>query len=226
MTRCASEHEKVDEGLAWRPPSSLTVRVETPRLVIRSRTLEDGPALFEAINASRDRLLPWMPWARTDHFDLASTTEYLAGRISTAQDPSQLIGEGAQRGFDVGIFEREGACVGGTGFNDVRPSTASAETGYWIRGDCHGRGYCTEAMRHWISWLLRPQDAGGLGLQRLRIYCSSANKASQRIPQKLGLRQEVMQRADYYVPDVGVTDRLGWGVLADEWDCDRHAMRQ
>lgn len=225
MTRCASETERPDEGLAWRPPRRLATRVETPRLVIRGYELDDAPAVFEAINASREHLLPWLPWV-DDHRELAGTVRYIASQMVIASDPSTLSGDGSRMGLGVGIFEREGgAFVGGTGFNDVRPSTASAETGYWIRADRAGRGYCTEAMRHWLSWLLGAQEAGGLGLARVRIYCSSANAASRRIPEKLGLRQEVHQRADVHTPGVGVTDRLGWGVLRDEWDCARHAMR-
>lgn len=229
MTRCASEQERPDEGLAWRPPPRLDIRVETPRLVVRSYALDDAAAVFEAINASRDHLTPWLPWV-DEHRELAGTVRYIASQIVLANEPSTLTGggDGARLGLGVGIFEREsGAFVGGTGFNDVRPSTASAETGYWIRADRAGRGYCTEAMRHWLSWLLTPQEAGGggLGLARVRIYCSSANGASRRIPEKLGLRQEVHQRADVHIPSLGVTDRLGWGVMRDEWDCARHTMR-
>ena len=225
MTRCASERETPGEGLGWTPPAQLCIRVETPRLLIRAYTLDDVPAVFEAVNASRDSLIPWMPWAATDHRELAGTAQYISSQIVAAGDTQKLAGEGALKGIGVGIFEQDGAFVGATGFHDVRPSTASAETGYWIRADRHGRGYCTEAIAHWLSWLLTPHAAGGLGLARVRIYCSSENKASQRIPEKLGLKQEVHQRADYHVPGVGVTDRLGWGVLAEEWDCARHAMR-
>jgi ribosomal-protein-serine acetyltransferase len=242
MTRCASEHEHPDavghdcillaRGLTWRPPRRLAIRVETPRLVVRGYELDDAPAVFEAINTSREHLTPWLPWV-DEHRELAGSVRYIASQVVIASDPSTLAGVGARRderpgpllGLGVGIFEREGgAFVGGTGFNDVRPTTASAETGYWICADRAGRGYCAEAMRHWLSWLLSPQEAG-LGLVRVRIYCSSANEASKRIPEKLELRREVHQRSDYHVPGIGVTDRLGWGVLADEWDCARHAMR-
>lgn len=225
MTRCASETERPEDGLAWRPPPRLAVRVETPRLVLRSYALDDAPAVFEAINTSRDHLKPWLPWV-DEHRELAGTVGYIATQVVIGSDPSALAAGGARTGLGVGIFERQGgAFVGGTGFNDVRPSPASAETGYWIRADRAGRGYCTEAMRHWLSWLLSPQEAGGGGLGRIRIYCSSANTASRRIPEKLGLQQEVHQRADVLIPGLGITDRLGWGVMREEWDCARHTMR-
>ena len=61
-----------------------------------------------------------------------------------------------------------------------------------------------------------------MGLRHVRIYCSAANAPSRRVIEKLGVRQEVHQREDFFVPGVGVTDRLGWGVMTEEWDCRRH----
>ncbi|MEZ6244309.1 MAG: GNAT family N-acetyltransferase [Phycisphaerales bacterium] len=221
MTRCQSEAHHPNEGFAWTEPTPLDLHVETPRLLVRPFTLEDPPMMFEAIVASREALLPWMPWARTDHYTLASTMEYVATRINRLTKPLP------SEGIGVGIFERDtGLFVGGTGFHDIRRDAACVETGYWIRADRQRRGYCTEAMAHWISKLLAPQSAGGLGFNRVRIFCSADNKASARVPEKLALTREVMQRQDYYVPGLGVTDRLGWGVLASEWDITSHRPKR
>lgn len=216
MTRCASERE-TGLGLAWRMPETASIRIETPRVVIRSLELGDAPAMFEAVEASRSTLLPWMAWARDQHRDLAETTHFVTKQILALRSPAEFTM------VTLGIFEREGGrFLGATGVHDVRRDTASAETGYWVRTEARGRGIATEATRHLLSWALRPQGEGGLGLARVRIYCSALNTASRRVIEKLGVRLEVEQRADYFVPDVGVTDRLGWGVLATEWDTRSH----
>jgi RimJ/RimL family protein N-acetyltransferase len=80
-------------------------------------------------------------------------------------------------------------------------------------------------MRHFISWLLRPRDAGGLGLRRVRLTCSAANVASRGVLEKLGIPLEATLRREEHVPGVGITDRLGWGVLAEEWDTNAHRTR-
>ena len=197
------------------------IRFETPRLLVRSYELTDAEALFEAVSSSREHLLPWMAWAREGHTDAASSAHYITGQILAMRD-SKAFGN-----VGVGIFDKQsGRLLGGTGVHGVHRDTASAETGYWVRADATNRGVCTEATAGVLSWALGEQEMGGLGLRRVVIYCSAANAPSRRVPEKLGLRAEVMQRQDYFVPGIGCTDRLGWGVLAEEWDCRRHAIRE
>lgn len=216
MTRCASEHNFPTPGLGWTAPDPVTCRLETDRLIIRAYTLEDAPAVLDAIRSSLDHLLPWMPWA-PGHTSIAFTTKYIADQML-----AQTSGENFNN-IGVGIFDKPtGEFLGGTGVHDIRRETASCETGYWIRRDRIGRGYATEACARVLSWALADPNAGGLGLRRVRIYCSSANIPSSRIPERLGLTPEVRQRQDYYIAGHGPTDRLGWGVMSDEWDCVNH----
>jgi len=198
----------------------MPLRIETPRLIIRGYELTDAPALFEAVNASREHLLPWMPWARDGHTDLAATAHYLTTQIMNVRDPKTFTC------VSLGIFDRQsGRLLGATGIHGVHRDTAGAETGYWIRADAAGKGFAPEATAHLLSWAFRGQADGGMGLRRIVIYCSGENVKSRRIPEKLGLRLEVQQREDFFVLGAGVTARLGWGVLAREWDCDRHRLK-
>ncbi|MEQ8770708.1 MAG: GNAT family N-acetyltransferase [Phycisphaerales bacterium] len=220
MTRCASESDHPAQGLAWTDPDPLKLSTQTERTLIRPYRSDDVDAVFEAVELSRGALLPWMPWARVSGDRKAATMTYVAAQATLATGPLKPEGVG------VGIFERDsGAFLGSTGFHDLRRETASVETGYWIRADRHREGLCTEAMRGWITHMLRPKPSGGLGLNRVRIYCSADNLPSQQIPRKLGFRHEVHQRADYYVPEHGITDRLGWGVLAEEWNASERDHR-
>lgn len=220
MTRCANETD-TGLGLGWIPPDPFTIRFETPRLVVRAYELADAEAVFEAVSSSRDHLLPWMAWAKDGHHDPVCSANYITTQILALRDRAKFSNVG------IGIFEKKsGRLLGGTGVHGIHRDTASAETGYWIRADATNQGICTESTAHVLSWALGAQDHGGLGLRRIVIYCSAANVASRRISEKLGLRKEVEQRADYFVPGIGCTDRLGWGVLADEWNCTNHQMRQ
>lgn len=213
MARCASEREYPSEGLGWRPPDLSSIRLETDRLVIRSYELDDVDAVFRAIDSCRDELLPWMVWVRTQHLEPASTAQYIAAQIMNTRRPETWDGIG------LGVFLKEtGEYIGGSGVHDVRRDTASCETGYWIHTAHTGRGYATEVCRRAIDWALCPQNRGGLGLRRVRIFCSSANPASIRVIEKLGIRKEVEMPGDYWVEGYGCTTRLGWGVLADEWN--------
>ena len=218
MTHCTSENLFPSDGLGWTAPDPLTCRLETDRLIIRSYTLNDAQQLFDAITDSRDgHLLPWMPWCKDNHRTLESTTKYICEQILAMVKPATFVNVG------TGIFSKDtGRFLGGCGIHDIRKDTASCETGYWIRRDEIGNGYAREACARTISWALAAQSAGGLGLQRVRIYCSANNVHSNRLIEQLGITAEVRQRNDYYIETIGATDRLGWGVMADEWDCENH----
>lgn len=218
MTRCASEDRYPTRGLAWSAPDPLPLRIETPRAVLRSYEPTDAEALHRVVDACRASLLPWLPWAKEDHRDADRSLHFIMNNRMHLREPGTL-------GHVVlGVFDREtGELLGGHGVHDIRRDTASCETGYWLRPEARGRGLITEATAHVLSWCFRRQDRGGMGLGRVRIYCSSANTPSSRVPERLGLTPEVMQRRDFYVEGVGLTDRLGWGVLAEEWDCNAHA---
>ncbi|MDX9911121.1 MAG: GNAT family protein [Phycisphaerales bacterium] len=220
MTQCASEREHPVKGLGWTPPDPVPLRIETPRLVLRGYELSDIEPLFEQISKWRSTLAPWVSWAATRHKDVVETSEWVAGQILASRVGSTQ----PHRGLLI-TDRATGAIVGGTGVHDIRPDTASCETGYWVAGDRRGQGIAGEACRHTISWALRAKDAGGLGLRRVRIYCSSANAASMRVIEKLGVRREVVQREDYFLDGIGLTDRIGWGVMAEEWDVGEHQLR-
>jgi RimJ/RimL family protein N-acetyltransferase len=217
MPASTSEDASVDRGLDWAAPDPLEIRVPTPRLLIRAYELDDAPMLYETVKACRADLLPWMAWARATHRELAETTQWVSTQVLSQHEPASI------RQLAVGIFEQQtGMLIGGTGFHEARRETASCETGYWVHPGHRGQGYCTEAMKHMLSFLLRDQQRGGMGFHRVRIFCSSETAASQRIPTKLGLQQEVHQRGEEFVAGLGVSDRLGWGVLAGEWDDVNH----
>lgn len=219
MARCHNEPEFPDQGYAWTDPERFPDPIIGERVVVRPWTLDDCASVYEIVNRSREHLLPWMPWARTDHRSIAQTTNYLSGQVLKAAKPLTADGVG------LAIAERSsGEVLGSTGLHDLRRDSASCEIGYWVRHDRQGEGFASEAVRIWISAIFRPQNQGGLGLRRVRIFCSADNARSTALPRRLALRQEVHQRDDYFVPHHGVTDRLGWGVLAREWDCEHHRV--
>ena len=201
----------------WTAPDPLPLPIETPRFVIRPYTHDDAPALFDAVESSRDRLLPWLPWAATDNRSLAEchyTIEKFARDMAT---PTCAM-------YVLGVFERDtGRLVGGTGLHSIRPDRLDAEFGYWTRLDRHRTGVCTEATRYLISSALTPQPRGW-GFRRLVVFANASNPASAGVPRTIGLRQEVDAKAQRWLDTVGWDGWLGWGVLAEEWDCEQHTL--
>lgn len=220
MTRCASEERHPAKGLAWTPPTPLPLPIEMPRITARLYEPADADQLHAVVSACRDSLMPWLPWSREDHADPERSLHFIVNHRVSLRDPAKL------NAIVLGLFDRDtGRLLGGHGIHDIRRDTASCETGYWLAPEARGQGLITQATAHILSWCFRPQTDHGMGLRRARIYCSGHNEPSKRIPQRLGLRQEVTQREDSFLEGLGLTDRLGWGVMATEWDTLNHRFR-
>ncbi len=197
------------------------LQVETPRLMLRPYVLSDIEPLFDEINASREHLLPWLPWARTEHTSIESTTKFVASQLLNLRDTETC------NDIVMGIFDKtDMRLLGGTGLHHIYRHAGRAEIGYWIGQAHRGRGFVTEATAHLISFALRPQNQQGMGLHRIEIFCAGDNTRSAAIPRRLGLPEEVFQKQSWHIEGLGITDKLGWGVLADQWDCQAHRMRQ
>jgi RimJ/RimL family protein N-acetyltransferase len=202
----------------WKAPRPLPNECRTPRLVLRFWKPEDAPSMLAALDVDRTAFGPFLPWVHEDNQNLHQCIYQIERlrRHAAANDDN----------FVLGIFDRAtGDTLGGTGLHRNDGANHQAEIGYWIRPDRRREGLCTEAVAHLISWAFQPQEEGGWGLRRIEIYCAASNEGSQRVPRKLGLRQEVTRRGARFTPGLGWEDTLGWGVLREEWDGDGHRVR-
>ena len=197
-------------GTAWRPPIPLPGALWTPRLEIRRYRESDARQLFDAMDASRDALLPWLAWAERDHRSLEQSVETI--RRFRDQYRRTPDGEGF---YPLALFDRhDGSLLGGTGFHDFNPSVAAASIGYWTRADIRRQGLCLEAAQALIT------DAfTRWGLRRISLVCSSENRGSRAVAEGLGMRLEGIRRgARWFGGGVGWTDELEYGVRTGEWD--------
>ncbi len=180
-------------------PQKQPVILTTERLLLRSFTMEDIPALLPLIGAR----------------EVAATTLRIPHPY-TVDDAKQFLeysdgvwakGEGAR----FGIFLREGEKLcGGIGLQSHREHN-QAEIGYWMGVPFWGSGYCTEAVRAVLAY-----GFGTLRLNRIHAGHFSGNPASGRILRKVGmsyegrLRQHILKWGEYV--DVEL-----YGLLAHEY---------
>lgn len=204
----------------WTPPHPLPQEFETNRLRLRYWRPEDAASMLEAIDADRASFLPWLPWVEVDN---RTVEECLAAveRMRCGRERTEPVADD----FVLGIFDRtSGRVLGGTGLHRLVRTAHEGEIGYWVRPDERGRGICTEAVAGLLSWAFTSQQAGGWGLRRIHIRCAAGNLASQRVPRKLGLREEARLVQERWVAGRGWDDTLVWGVLREEWDVGRAAL--
>lgn len=181
----------------------------TPRLCVRAWAPSDAPALKAAVDASRDHLRPWLPWADDPPVPVEDTAAQLA---AFARD----FAAGLWWGY--GLFARDGAAggggacgptvLGGAGVHrprhpDQPPSTR--EIGYWLSRDATGRGYMTEAVGALADAALAEP-----GVLAVEIRVDPDNAASGRVPPRLGFSMRERLVGDRVRHDGTVRDTVVW----------------
>ena len=193
--------------------------IHTDRLVVRCYQPGDGPAMFQAIDRERASILPWMVWATTDHRSVDDSIHYV-------ETHRRALAQPGCREFPMGIYDkRTGDQIGGTGLHRVEPTVRDAEIGYWVVGSRARQGVCTEAIGALITQAFQPREEDGWGLRRVYVMNATANLASRRVCEKLGLRLEARLKHFRYLggeSGPGYYDVLLFAVLCDEWDYGRN----
>jgi len=193
---------------------------QTPRLMLRWWTQADAPALFEAVNADRETMLPWLAWVASEHRAVHETVFAIERMKREREAPGS-------DNFTMGIVDcASGAVVGGTGLHRIHAADHEAETGYWIRAPLRRRGLCSEAVAGLLSWAFTAPAHGGWGFRRVHIRCAGSNAPSARVPAKLGLPMEARLAKERWVKGAGWEDTLVWGVLADDWDVKTSTLKR
>ncbi|MDB5097400.1 MAG: GCN5-related N-acetyltransferase [Cyanobacteria bacterium RYN_339] len=153
-------------------------RIESQRLVLRCYEPTDGPALFEAIDASRAELHRWLPWRTNTLEEAEASVRRNRGKFDLGQD------------FTLGIFRKaDGRFLGGTGLHRFDWELGRFEIGYWLRTDELGKGYVTEAAGRLTCLCFDT-----LAARRVEIRVDTEHRASRAIAERLGFPLEGVAR--------------------------------
>ena len=170
-----------------------------PELELRLLEESDADELYALIEANREHLARWLPWAAAQtpadtHAFIALTRRQLADN----------------NGFQCAIAE-SGRIVGTIGFHRVDWVNRATSLGYWLAEDAQGKGTMTMAVRALVDWAFH-----GWGLHRVEIRAAVENARSRAVIARLGLREEGLLRQ---VERVGsrYLDHVVYAVLASEW---------
>lgn len=145
--------------------------IELPHGRLRRWTPSVAEQLHAAIEASREHLRPFMPWASTDPSDLGFRLNWLA---QTHRDFDQASS------FAFGIFDVDGQVVGGCGMHPV--DEMSVTIGYWVHVSELRRGFAAAAARALTD------AAFDAGWTQVLIRHDEANVASRVIAERLGFK--------------------------------------
>ena len=167
-------------------------------VILRSLTDEDAAELYAVVEANRDHLSPWMPWAAGQ--TLAGTEIFIRSAIRQERDHD---------GFQLALVEREQIC-GVVGYHRLDHENDTTSVGYWLAANRQGRGLMTRAVGELVSYAFDE-----LGMHRVELRAAPANGRSRALAERLGFREEgLLREAERFGDEY--RDLILYSLLASE----------
>jgi RimJ/RimL family protein N-acetyltransferase len=140
----------------------------------------DTASLYEAVCESINQLSQWMAWSHPN-YSMEDSRAFVQSR-----------GAAWEKGEHYSFVVQEastGRFLGGVGLNFPNRAHNFANLGYWVRTSSTGRGIATMAAR-----LAARFGFEKLQYNRIEIVTACGNRASQRVAEKAGAKQEGVLR--------------------------------
>lgn len=155
--------------------------LETPRLLLRKPVAEDADGVFDY--SSDERVTEFLSWGPAE--SLEDTRSFL-DEVSKKIEANEL--------FDWGLVLKEtGEFIGTCGFVSIDSNNRSGEIGYLLSRKYWNRGIMTEALSRIIEFGFE-----NLGLNRIEAKCDTDNIGSEKVLQKVGMKNEGLLRKAQY----------------------------
>jgi ribosomal-protein-alanine N-acetyltransferase len=155
------------------------IRLETPRLVLKSFNKNDAGPYYNFLMKTAEFLKQWSPKYETDYFVLAHHKK----RFEQLEKETQ---EG--RYIKFGVYNKNdlNTVIGSISFSGIiHGPFKSCYLGYRIDEKENGKGYATEAVKAGVNYAFNT-----LNLQRIEANVIPHNIASIRVVEKLGFFYE------------------------------------
>jgi len=171
------------------------------QIVLRPPVMEDGSSIFEAVQVSKDELIPWMDWCHPD-YSIEVSMRWL-------RSLPQAWEQGKNYQFSI-IDNESRQFLGSCGLNHINQYYLIANLGYWIRSDRNGENLATKATN-----LVAQFGFQQLGLRRIEIVTGEENWASRRVAEKAGASFEGILRSRLKLGDKNIDAAMYSLILED-----------
>jgi ribosomal-protein-serine acetyltransferase len=159
----------------------MSIELTDGNILLRSWSVDDVDALYDAVIESFKELSPWMPWCHENYQKQDSST-FLNSR-------EELWRNDTEYGFAL-IDIETGLLIGSVGINQINRPYKMANLGYWVRTSRAGRGVASRATILGARFGFEQ-----LNFERIEIMAAVSHLASQRVAEKVGaLREGVLRR--------------------------------
>jgi len=143
------------------------------RLSLRLLRERDARELHELIEANREDLATWLPWAAAQ--TMADSEAFIA------RSREQLE---ADEAVQVAVVQR-GRIVGMVGFPQIDWQRRMATIGYWLTAEERGSGLASAAVRQLVRHAFDVWE-----LEWVEIRVAAENRRSRAVAERLAFRQD------------------------------------
>lgn len=177
-------------------------QIKTPRLLLRVLKIADAPVLQQMLAANKEYMLPYIPWA----IDEPQTIKEKENKIREWQSEFKNNTK-----YSYGVFDSNDELVG-LFFLFTRQGNNILEIGYIIDHKNAGKGYATEC-----TYALTKLCFEEIKIEKVVIICSTKNKASAKIPEKLNYTLEYSLRNIKKDADGSRRKDMVWVLFIEEF---------
>jgi len=172
--------------------AALPSRIELDNVILREQSVDDAPALAQAISHSREQLRLWLPFANDDQAVTEAAQRQYLERVNEQRTSRTL--------FPYTITTHDGTFAG---FIEVRPrpEPGRVSIGYWLDQRFWGRGLITSAAQALIDAALEIPE-----IDSVEIRCDQANDRSVAVARRLGFT--LVETRDHSIDAPGYTGRF------------------
>lgn len=163
-------------------------------------SLSHADELYRLTDDNRKFLNKWLPWVKHTN-SVKDTREYIK---------KCLIHQKKKDGLNFIILYKN-KIAGNIGIVEISKFRNQGEIGYWLAEEYNRKGLMTRSCKALIDY-----SFDELKLNRVIIKCETRNKASQRIPERLGFYKQGVLKRDGFYNDKYV-DHVQFSMYKREW---------
>jgi len=175
-------------------------QIETEHLVLRQFNHNDVNDIFEyASDPDITKFVVWYP-----HTSKFESLEFINNTID-----AYLKNKPAPWAI---VWKKNNKVIGSIGFNNLDTENERAEVGFAISKKYWGKGITLEALKTIMNY-----GFSKLGLHRIEAHCIIANKASARVLEKAGMKNEGIFRDFTKLKGKFISAKF-YAILKSEWE--------
>jgi RimJ/RimL family protein N-acetyltransferase len=160
-----------------------SLRIQSPRLLIRTYTLSDAKALFELVDSNKEILADYFPTSVDSNTSVMAKRKYILERNAERNAGQSLF---------AGIFTADKILIGQICAKDINWRVPKCEMGYFLDKNFFGQGFGSEAVELFCEYCFEK-----LGIVKITLRIEPKNLASKKLAEKCGFELIGIAKNDF-----------------------------